>query len=155
MDLSDEELLGVMEEFALMSEEEREEAFAEVVDMLGGDDDPEIAAAVREIMDAVSSLDGSDAKASPAEYVSTSMEREIADATGIALEMISKSDWELISNKRVEILDALISEGKVTAEDAALYKSDDGAWEKELRSVWDELQNQAREHDAVNAKGEL
>ena len=51
--MSDEELMEVMEQFALMSEEERDEAFQEVVQMLGGDDDPEMIAAVQEIMSAV------------------------------------------------------------------------------------------------------
>ena len=59
VDLNDAELLEMMEQFALMSEEEMEEAFSEVIDMLGGEDDPEIVAAIREVMNAVKVMDDS------------------------------------------------------------------------------------------------
>eukprot|EP00581_Thalassiosira_minuscula_P027909 CAMPEP_0183756822 /NCGR_PEP_ID=MMETSP0739-20130205/5302_1 /TAXON_ID=385413 /ORGANISM="Thalassiosira miniscula, Strain CCMP1093" /LENGTH=194 /DNA_ID=CAMNT_0025994101 /DNA_START=178 /DNA_END=762 /DNA_ORIENTATION=+ len=138
VDLSDEELLDVMEEFALMSEEEREEAFAEVVAMLG-DDDPEMIEAVREIMNAVNSLDGEGDGEEP--WIT---ESELAAATGMALEVLSTSNWESIYNKRGDILDSLIASGKLTADDAAIFKSNDGAWENELRTIWDGLQSLAR-----------
>mmetsp|Transcript_7385 Transcript_7385/g.15965 ORF Transcript_7385/g.15965 Transcript_7385/m.15965 type:complete len:202 (+) Transcript_7385:296-901(+) len=150
VDMSDEELLGVMEEFALMSEEEMEEAFMEVVEMLGGDENSEMATAVREIMDAVKSMDVSDGLAPLMESMGMSIEEEIAEATHIALEMISNSDWERIYNKRGEILESLVIGGNISAEDAALYKNDDGAWVKELRFIWDELQTQARESAKSN-----
>mmetsp|Transcript_4140 Transcript_4140/g.7377 ORF Transcript_4140/g.7377 Transcript_4140/m.7377 type:complete len:208 (-) Transcript_4140:39-662(-) len=158
-DLSDEELqkelLDVMEQFALMSDGEMEEAFSEVVDMLG-DDDPEMLEAVREIKEALKSSDGSDESTPLMESMTTSTDKEIAEATDIALELISKSDdWESIHNKRDGILNSLIATGTVSAEDAALYKSDDGAWEKELRLIWDGLKNLAEEGDSVKAKDEL
>jgi hypothetical protein len=37
VDLNDQDLIEAMEEFALMSEEEMEDAFAEVIEMLGDD----------------------------------------------------------------------------------------------------------------------
>mmetsp|Transcript_8459 Transcript_8459/g.14842 ORF Transcript_8459/g.14842 Transcript_8459/m.14842 type:complete len:208 (+) Transcript_8459:232-855(+) len=158
-DLSDEELqkelLDVMEQFALMSDGEMEEAFSEVVDMLG-DDDPEMLEAVREIKEALKSSDGSDESTPLMESMTTSTDKEIAEATDIALELISKSDdWESIHNKRDEILDSLIADGNISAEDAALFKSDDGAWEKELRLIWDGLTNLAKEGDNVKAMDEL
>ena len=158
-DLSDEELqkelLDVMEQFALMSDGEMEEAFSEVVDMLG-DDDPEMLEAVREIKEALKSSDESVESTPLTESMATSIEKEIAEATDIALELISKSDdWESIHSKRDGILNSLIATGTVSAEDAALYKSDDGAWEKELRLIWDGLKNLAKEGDNVKAKDEL
>ena len=50
VDLSDEELMDVMEQFALMSDEEMEEAFSEVMKMLGDEEDPELEAALREVI---------------------------------------------------------------------------------------------------------
>jgi polyhydroxyalkanoate synthesis regulator phasin len=75
------------------------------------------------------------------------LEEEIAEATEMALEMISTSEWEVIYNKREDILDSVIASGKISAEDAALYKSDASAWEEELKYIWDELQTQAKDSD--------
>ncbi|KAL9188544.1 hypothetical protein ACHAXT_006922 [Thalassiosira profunda] len=153
VDTDDEqELIEAMEMFALMSEEERIEAFAEVVEMIGGDDaDPEDLEALRTVMEAVELMN--DADSTSMGY--TPMEDAIADATGIALEMIAGSEWEMIREKSSEILDALIVSGKIGAEDAALFRSDGSAWEKELRSVWDELEKQAEESGNAKASDEL
>ena len=159
VDLSDEELMEVMEQFALMSEEERDEAFQEVVHMLGGNDDPEMIEAVQEIMNAVKSMDNDGTFISSSSYIPGRSSRrmvvsddELAKATGIALEMISKSDWSVIYNKRNEILDSLISSGKISVEDGAIYKNDNAAWEKELNNIWEELQSQAIENGNVIVK---
>ena len=141
-----------MEMFALMSEEERIEAFAEVMEMIGGDDaDPEDIEALRRVMEAAELMD--DADSTSMGY--TPMEDAIADATGIALEMIAGSEWEMIREKSSEILEALIVSGKISSEDAASFRSDEGAWEKELRSVWDELEKQAEESGNAKAGDEL
>ena len=163
VDLSDEELMEVMEQFALMSEEERDEAFQEVVQMLGGDDDPEMIAAVQEIMNAVKSMDNDGTFiSSSSSYIPGSSssrmvvsDEELAKATGIALEMIFKSDWSVIYNKRNEILDSLISSGKISVEDGTIYKSDNASWEKVLKSIWEELQSQAIENGNVIVKDSI
>ena len=146
IDLDDPELVEAMEAFALMSPEEAEEAFAEVIEMLGEDkDDPEMLEAIQEVMREMESMNsGADVKA---RLSSMTLEEEIAEATEMALEMISTSEWEVIYNKRENILDSVIASGKVSAEDAALYKSDAAAWEEELKYIWDELQNQAKDSD--------
>ena len=144
-----------MEQFALMSEEERDEAFQEVVQMLGGDDDPEMIAAVQEIMSAVKSMDDNVISSIPGGSSTSRMlvpDDELEKATKIALEMISQSDWSVIYNKRNEILDSLISLGKMSVEDGAIYKSDTAAWEKELNRIWEELQSQAIENGNVIVK---
>ena len=143
-----------MEAFALMSPEEAEEAFAEVIEMLGEDkDDPEMLEAIQEVMREMESMNsGADVKA---RLSSMTLEEEIAEATEMALEMIATSEWEVIYNKREDILDSVIASGKVSAEDAALYKNDAAAWEEELKYIWDELQNQAKDSDKTKkAKSE-
>ena len=154
IDLDDPELVEAMEAFALMSPEEAEEAFAEVIEMLGEDkDDPEMLEAIQEVMREMESMNsGADVKA---RLSSMTLEEEIAEATEMALEMIATSEWEVIYNKREDILDSVIASGKVSAEDAALYKNDAAAWEEELKYIWDELQNQAKDSDKTKkAKSE-
>ena len=41
------------------------------------------------------------------------------------------------------ILEAVLESGKLSPEDAATYKTDINAWEKELKFIYDELQRQA------------
>ena len=143
VDLSDEDLMDVMEQFALMSDEERKEAFQEVLKMIGGEDDPEMIAALTEIMDATAKMDSS--------IIESTMvtEEEIA----ISLELISQTDWKVIYNKRYEILDSLIESGKINAADAEVYQNDEKEWEKELRYIWKGLQNQAIEGGNVVVAG--
>ena len=152
IDLSDPELIEAMEHFAQMSPEEIEEAFAEVIDILG--DDPDTIAAVREVMAEMESMDADDVTNSVKTTMETvTLDDEIAEATQIALDMISKSEWDVIYDKRGDILDSVIASGKISAEDAALYKSDEGEWEKELRFIWDELQRQASGTDRQDQGG--
>jgi len=137
----------------LMSPEEAQEAFAEVLEMMGEDkDDPEMLEAIQEVMREMESMNnGDDVKY---RLSSMTMEEEVAQATEVALEMISTSEWDVIYNKREDILDSVIASGKMSAEDAALYKSDAAAWEKELKYIWDELQSQANDAGTREAKTE-
>ena len=137
----------------MMSPEEAQEAFAEVLEMMGEDkDDPEMLEAIQEVMREMESMNnGDDVKY---RLSSMTMEEEVAQATKVALEMISTSEWDVIYNKREDILDSVIASGKMSAEDAALYKSDAAAWEKELKYIWDELQRQANDDGKREAKTE-
>ena len=148
IDLTDEELIDVMEQFALMSDEEMEEAFSEVMKMLGGDEaDPELEGALREVINEVKAMDEST-------LIESMTNQQIAEITDFALEMISQSDWELIHDKRNEILESLIASGKITEVEATVYRSDEKEWEKELRSIWDGLQEQAMTSGSASV-GEL
>jgi DNA integrity scanning protein DisA with diadenylate cyclase activity len=126
-----------MEEFALMSEEEMEDAFAEVIEMLG--DDAEAIAEMQKVMEEVRSMNA-DAES---KYETIVLHDELTKATKAALDMLSKSDWGTVYEKRSEILESIIHSGKVSSEDAAVFKSDPDAWEKELKEIWGELQKQA------------
>ena len=136
-----------------MSPEEAQEAFAEVLEMMGEDkDDPEMLEAIQEVMREMENMNtGDDVKY---RLSSMTMEEEVAQATEVALEMISTSEWDVIYNKREHILDSVIASGKMSAEDAALYKSDAAAWEKELKYIWEELQSQANDAGTREAKTE-
>ncbi len=54
----------------------------------------------------------------------------------------SGNDWESNWEMREVILQSVLESGQLSAQDAALYKSDLSAWEKELKFIWKELQNQ-------------
>ena len=138
IDLNDPELLAAMEMFAGMSPEETEETMKELVGMLG--DDPETLAAIEEVMKEIPNMKANDVQSSLKQMVS---EDEVAAATQDALKLLGKSNWETIWEKQDLILDAVIQSDQINAEDTALFKSDNAAWEKELRFIWNELQKQA------------
>jgi hypothetical protein len=74
-------------------------------------------------------------------YETIVLHDELTKATKAALDMLSKSDWGTVYEKRSEILESIIHSGKVSSEDAAVFKSDPDVWEKELKEIWDELQS--------------
>jgi hypothetical protein len=76
-------------------------------------------------------------------YETIVLEDELVKATKAALDVLSKSDWSTIYEKRASILESIINSGKVSSEDVAVFKSDPEAWERELEDIWDELQKQA------------
>ena len=138
----DPELLAAMEIFAGMSPEEMEETMAELVEMLG--DDPETLAAIKEVMKEIPKMKAADVQSSLQQMVS---DDEVAAATAEALKMLQQADWDTIWEKRDVILGAVIQSGKISAEDAAMFKTDNKAWENELRFIWNELQKQAAKEE--------
>lgn len=138
VDLNDQELIEAMEEFALMSQEEMEEAFAEVIDMLGNDE--EAIDAMREVISKLRNMN-TDVESN---YETIVLGDEFVKATKASLAALAKSEWSAVHEKSDEILESIIESGKVSAEDAAVFINDSDAWEQELREIWDELQKQAK-----------
>jgi hypothetical protein len=138
LDIDDAELLEAFHELASMTPEEMEETMKDLTAMLG--DDPETLAAVEEVMKEIQNMKVMDIKSAFKDLIS---EEEVAAATEEALIMLGQSSWEVIWEKNDFILEAVIQSGQMSAEDAAKFKSDKDAWEKELRLIWSELQKQA------------
>ena len=69
----------------------------------------------------------------------------MAKAVDTALDLISKSDWSLVYEKRGGILDTLIELGKINSSDAKKFKRNDDAWEEELRH-----QTEANERNSIS-----
>lgn len=138
VDLDDVELLEAINELAEMGLEERVSMMEELVGMLG--DDPETLAAIEDVMNEIQFLKAKDIKSKVEDIVSDDV---VAAATQDALKLLGRSNWETIWEKQDLILDAVIDSGEINAEDTALYKSEKKAWEKELRTIWNELQKQA------------
>ena len=123
-----------------MSPEEMDETMKELLDMMG--DDPETVAAIKGVFQDLPNMVEKDIQSS---LLKMMLNDGVAAATQDALQVLGASDWGTIWNKQGVILEAVIQSGKMSVEDAALFKSDKAAWEKELRFIWNELQTQAKE----------
>jgi hypothetical protein len=142
VDFSDPELEDTMEIFNAMSPEEMQEPMVGLLDVLC--DDPEVLAAIQELQKELETM-----KASGVEYNDEKLQDMIADdellaaATQDFLDMVeSATDWEPIWEMQEVILQSVLESGQLSAQDAALDKSDLSASEKELKFIWKELQNQ-------------
>jgi len=145
--------------FALMSDEEREEAFEEVMQIMGEDAmDEDTLALIKAKVKSMSEYEPIKQHSVPMKQTKPSIDKtstnamkgEMAKAVDSALDLISKSEWSLVYEKREGILDTLIELGKINSSDAKMYKRNDGSWEKELRRIWDELQSQAKERNSIS-----
>jgi len=134
----DPELLVAMEIFAAMNPEEMEETMEELKKMLG--DDPETLEAIQHVMNELPKMKSEDVQSSLNDMIA---DDEIAAATNDALKLLGHSHWDQIWEQQDVILQAVIQSGQISEEDTALFTSDNAAWEKELRFIWNELQRQA------------
>jgi len=82
-------------------------------------------------------------------------EDEIAVATQEALKMLKSGSFEMVWEKRDDILKAVIESGKIDAVDAARFQASPEAWESELKHIWSELMKQADAEAAVTNQSEL
>ena len=138
--LTEDELMHLAETFAAFSEEERALAFKEVEELLA--DDPDALIEWELVKEQIGSIE---VQPEPAVEVISLTADELSEATGVALESVSSSNWNQILERKNAILDSLISKKKISAEDAALYTADPDAWETELKTIWDLLRFQAEQ----------
>ena len=140
-DFNDPELMEAMEIFNAMSPEDMQEAMLGLLEAVG--DDPEMLAAIQEVQKEIEMMKASGEN--DAGNLQDLIEDDgLAAASQDALDMLGSKDWESMWEMQEEILQGVLESGKLSAEDAALYKSDVSAWEKELKFIWNELQNQAQ-----------
>jgi len=146
--------------FALMSDEEREEAFEEVMQIMGADAmDEDTLALIKAKVKSMSEYEPikqqipppiKQTKPSIDKTSTNAMKGEMVKAVDSALDLISKSEWSLVYEKRGGILDTLIELGKISSSDANMYKSNDDTWEKELKIIWNGLQSQASKRNSIS-----
>ena len=144
LDINDPRLMDAMEIFANMSPEEMEETMKELQGMLG--DDPETIDAIQDVMKEIRSMNANDIPNSLKDLVE---EDEVRVAMKDALQILKDGQWDTIWEHRNFIRDAVIDSGKISPEDAARFKTDQNAWEEELKFIWNELQKQAAAADAA------
>ena len=144
LDINDPRLMDAMEIFANMSPEEMEETMKELQGMLV--DDPETIDAIQDVMKEIRSMNANDIPNSLKDLVE---EDEVRVAMKDALQILKDGQWDTIWEHRNFIRDAVIDSGKISPEDAARFKTDQNAWEEELKFIWNELQKQAAAADAA------
>ena len=149
LDMNDPRLMDAMEIFANMSPEEMMETMNELKGMIG--DDPETIAAIQDVMKEIQSMNANDIQNSLKDLVE---EDEVRVAMKDALTILKDGQWDTIWEHRNFIRDAVIDSGKISPEDAAKFKTDQTAWEEELKFIWNELQKQAAA-SSVEAAEEL
>jgi len=136
IDFDDPELLAAMQMFLDMSQEEMEEVMKDLSAVLG--DDPEALEAMEEVMKEIPNMKSTDEIQSILEGLQS--EQAVKAATHNALDAIGKAEWTTIWERQDLILEAVIQSGKISPEDAATFKTDNKAWEAELKMIWEELQ---------------
>lgn len=137
--LSENELIDMAKTFATFTKDERAAAYKEVEELLA--DDPDALVEWERVKDHIETLEVSE----PAVQIISLTPDELSEATGIALDMVSSSDWTQIIERKDVILESLISKKKISAEDAALYTANPDAWATELKTIWDLLRLQAEQ----------
>jgi hypothetical protein len=135
--MNDPELIDVVQMFANMSPEEMVEAMKDLQEMLG--DDPEMLAAIEQVMEEIPKMKPEDIKSNLMEIIA---EDEVQAATYTALQMLQDTEnaWETVWEKRDEILKAVLESGEVAPMDAARFQADPKEWEATLKSIWEDLQ---------------
>jgi DUF438 domain-containing protein len=144
VDLDDPELIAAMEIFAGMSPQQMEDTMNELMGIIG--DDPEALSAMQDILKELPNMKTADVQSSIEQMVA---DDEVAKATQDGLELLYANEWETIWEKRDLILDAVIQSGEISVEDAATFKSDKTAWEKELKFIWSELEKKGAAQQAA------
>jgi len=147
--LDDPELAEAMQMFADMSPEEMAGVVEELKEMFK--DDPETLKDLEEVMQELSNLSSDDMEERLQEIM---QEEAVAYAMTETLEMLQAADEEdlekIISQKDI-VLESVIQTGAISEEEIEFFKSNPDEWEKELRHIWGELNNQADtpQHDEL------
>ena len=139
--LNDPEVLAAMEIFMGMAPEERASTIKGLMDAVG--DDPQKRAEMEFIISKLPALDEETLKNSPAGVHSSLKQMiqddEFAKAQRDARQQLDGVSWEFFVENRAAILDATIQSGRLSAEDAARFKTDDEAWMEQLRVIWEDV----------------
>ena len=148
----DDELLNAMEIFAGMSKVEMEETIREMIELVGRDDHETIAELEKLLHELIPMIDDDNKDDKNQNLKQMIQDDELKKATHDALTLLSGSSWDYVWENQQLILEGVLQSGQLSPEDAALYKADEAAWEKELKFIFNELQKQA---SSLSSSGEL
>ena len=139
--LNDPEVLAAMEIFMGMAPEERASTIKGLMAAVG--DDPQKRAEMELIISKLPALDEETLKNSPAGAHSSLKQMvqddEFAKARRDARQQLDGTSWEFFVENQAAILDATIQSGQLSPEDAARFKTDEEAWLKQLRVIWEDV----------------
>mmetsp|Transcript_5237 Transcript_5237/g.7563 ORF Transcript_5237/g.7563 Transcript_5237/m.7563 type:complete len:176 (+) Transcript_5237:80-607(+) len=139
---TDPDLLGAMEIFMRMSPEERESTIQGLMEAVG--DDPEKRKEMELIISKLPAVEQEQLKKNGGSSSLNDMiqEDEFAKAKHEAKKQLNGIDWESFWAMQEEVLESVIAAGQVSPEDAAHFKTDEEAWKKQLRTIWEDLQQE-------------
>uniref|UniRef100_A0A7R9ZIJ0 Calmodulin n=1 Tax=Craspedostauros australis TaxID=1486917 RepID=A0A7R9ZIJ0_9STRA len=145
--MQDPELAEAMEMFAQMSPQEMKELMGEMVGILG--DDPSTIQAMQEVMEDLSQMQPGDFEAALQEmiddrYVSQALDETLMELAGADEEML-----QTILAKADLVLESVIQSGQLTDEEILQFKADPDLWKAELKAIWSDLQEQAKQASAL------
>ena len=135
--LNDPEALQAMEIFMAMSPEEREITIHNLLEAVG--DDPKARAEMELIISKLPALEAEQVAGSESSLKKLIQEDEFAKAKHNAKKQLDGTSWEFFVENQDAILEATIAGGQLSAEDAALFKTDKTAWLKQLRVIWEDV----------------
>lgn len=142
--LNDPDLLQAMEIFMGMSPSEREEAIHGLMDAIG--DDPKKHADMEYLIKQLPALDAEHLKTSPAGMHSNLeqmvQDDEVAKAKKDARQILDGTTWEFFWVNQAAILENTIASGQLSPADAARFMTDEDAWKKQLRIIWEDVTSQ-------------
>ena len=147
--IDDPELSEAIQMFAGMSPEEMMQTMEELKEILGNND-PAALQEIEEVMLEIAKLDlegdynGVDTNA----LKDLMGEDRAAMAMSDTLDMLrnaDEGDWNKILENKEQILEVVIQSGVMDEDEVEMFRNDPGAWEEELRFIWEELKNQADE----------
>jgi hypothetical protein len=139
--LNDPDALQAMEIFMAMAPEEREETIRGLMEAIG--DDPEKRAEMESLVSKLPALHEEQLRNSP-DGVASSLNQmvkddELAKARADARRQLDGTSWEFFVENRAAILDATIAGGQLSPEDVVRFRTDDEAWLKQLRVIWEDV----------------
>lgn len=138
---NDPEALQAMEIFMGMSPDEREETIRGLMDAMG--DDPKKRAEMELLLAKLPALSDEQIKNSDSGIQSSLKQMvqddEFAKARRDARKQLDGTSWEFFAENQAAILEATIAGGQLSPEDAALFKTDEEAWLKQLRVIWEDV----------------
>lgn len=140
--LNDPEVLQAMELFMGMSATEREETIRGLMEAVG--DDPAKRAEMEFIISKLPAVEREQIKNSPGGRTSSTLKQmvhddEVAKAKQNARRQLDGTTWETFWENQEAILEATIQGGQLSPEDAARFKTDEKAWEEQLRVIFEDL----------------
>mmetsp|Transcript_24717 Transcript_24717/g.49161 ORF Transcript_24717/g.49161 Transcript_24717/m.49161 type:complete len:182 (-) Transcript_24717:156-701(-) len=135
--LNDPDVLMAMEIFMGMSSEEREEAIHGLMKAAG--DDPGKRAEMEMIISKLPALDEETVANSMSNLNQMVKDDEISKAKEDARQILDGTSWEFFWQNQAELLENVIASGQISPENAARFKTDEVAWKKQLKVIWEDL----------------
>ena len=126
------DILNAMEIFVGMSKKEREETIQGLMATAKGDAKKE--AEMEFLLSRVNELEASGS------LKQMIRDDEIQKAKREASRQLDGRDWDSFWAMQGEILQATLESGQLSQEDADRFRTDEEAWKKQLRIIWEDLQ---------------